>query len=100
MVDWKSLEELMREGVIFSKFMHALLGLYAYVTHTARTLPYHDALDSWEFFISLPFEWDFITGRKRFRWPLVSPLEPFSRVVLMGILRCSISPGGTASWWP
>jgi hypothetical protein len=41
MVDWKSLEELMREGVIFSKFMHALLGLYAYVLHTARTLAYH-----------------------------------------------------------
>ena len=31
MPDWKSPAELQLEGGIFARFMHALLGLYAYV---------------------------------------------------------------------
>lgn len=31
MPDWKSLEELQKDAGIFTKFMHALLGLYAFV---------------------------------------------------------------------
>ena len=31
MPDWQSPAELQLEGGIFAKFMHALLGLYAYV---------------------------------------------------------------------
>ena len=31
MPDWTSPAELQVEGAIFAKFMHALLGLYAYV---------------------------------------------------------------------
>ena len=27
---------------------------------------------SWEFVTSLDFEWDFISGKKKFRWPAVS----------------------------
>ena len=48
--------------------------------------PHHitHVLGSWEFFISLGFEWDFITGRKRFRWPLVSRRPSLSSSVLMG----------------
>jgi len=53
MPDWQSLPELQKEGVIFAKFMHALLGLYIY-----------------EWFISLDFDWDVISGKKTFRWPL------------------------------
>ena len=26
----------------------------------------------WEFATSLNFDWDFITGKKKFRWPMVS----------------------------
>ncbi|KAH9919841.1 uncharacterized protein B0H18DRAFT_622738 [Fomitopsis serialis] len=34
--------------------MHALLGLYC-----------------WEFFTSLPFDWDYISGKRKFRWPMI-----------------------------
>jgi len=54
MPDWKSPAELELEGGIFAKFMHALLGLYAY-----------------EFLLTLDFDWDFLSGKKRFRWPLI-----------------------------
>ncbi|KAI5117159.1 hypothetical protein M0805_001017 [Coniferiporia weirii] len=54
MVDWQSQAEIVKDGNVFSKFMHCLLGVYL-----------------WEFFISLPFDFDFILGRKAFKWPLV-----------------------------
>ncbi|KAK7441029.1 hypothetical protein VKT23_016811 [Stygiomarasmius scandens] len=54
MVDWNSQEEIARDGDAFDKFMHALLGLYI-----------------WEWFTSLPFDWQYISGKKTFRWPLI-----------------------------
>ncbi|THV01961.1 hypothetical protein K435DRAFT_654266 [Dendrothele bispora CBS 962.96] len=54
MVDWQSQDEIARDGVAFDKFMHALLGLYI-----------------WEWFTSLPFDWQYISGKKTFRWPLI-----------------------------
>ncbi|RDB29963.1 hypothetical protein Hypma_014178 [Hypsizygus marmoreus] len=54
MPDWKSPAELLKDADVFTKFMHALLGLYIY-----------------EWFISLRFDWDFISGKKRFRWPMI-----------------------------
>ncbi|KAJ7138383.1 hypothetical protein C8R44DRAFT_944995 [Mycena epipterygia] len=54
MPDWSSEAELAIDAGIFVKFIHALLGVYA-----------------WEWFISLPFDWEVLTGRKRFRWPLI-----------------------------
>ncbi|KDR80358.1 hypothetical protein GALMADRAFT_223239 [Galerina marginata CBS 339.88] len=54
MPQWKLPAEVQKDAVAFTKLMHALLGLYAY-----------------EFFISLDFEWDFLTGKKRFRWPMI-----------------------------
>ncbi|KAF8636897.1 hypothetical protein AX17_003149 [Amanita inopinata Kibby_2008] len=54
MPDWQSQQEIQKEAVVFTKLMHALLGLYAY-----------------EWFLSLDFDWDFITGKKRFRWPMI-----------------------------
>jgi len=54
MPDWTSQAELAIDAGIFVKLNHALLGLYA-----------------WEWFISLPFDWDVLTGRKPFRWPLI-----------------------------
>ncbi|PCH35322.1 hypothetical protein WOLCODRAFT_139857 [Wolfiporia cocos MD-104 SS10] len=54
MVDWKSTAEIEQDSVAFSRFMHCLLGLYI-----------------WEWFTSLPFDWDFISGKRKFRWPMV-----------------------------
>ncbi|KAF8068974.1 hypothetical protein FPV67DRAFT_1448810 [Lyophyllum atratum] len=53
MPDWKSPVELQKDAGVFIKFMHALLGLYAY-----------------EWFLSLDFDFDFISGKRRFRWPM------------------------------
>ncbi|KAJ7660371.1 hypothetical protein DFH06DRAFT_1269095 [Mycena polygramma] len=53
MPDWSSPTELALDAGIFVKLNHALLGVYA-----------------WEWFVSLPFDWDVLTGKKRFRWPL------------------------------
>ncbi|KAJ6557936.1 hypothetical protein B0H19DRAFT_1149079 [Mycena capillaripes] len=53
MPDWSSDAEVAIDAGIFVKLNHALLGLYA-----------------WEWFISLPFDWEVFTGRKPFRWPL------------------------------
>jgi hypothetical protein len=54
MVNWQSPEEIQKDGVAFGRFMHALLGLYI-----------------WEWFTSLDFDWQFISGKKKFRWPMV-----------------------------
>ncbi|KAJ7735803.1 hypothetical protein B0H16DRAFT_1575410 [Mycena metata] len=54
MVDWSSDAEIAKDGVAFVKFMHVLLGLYI-----------------WEWFTSLPFDWDFVSGKRKFRWPMI-----------------------------
>jgi len=54
MPDWKSPEEIQRDAGVFVKLMHVLLGIYAY-----------------EWFLTLPFDWDFISGKKHFRWPMI-----------------------------
>ncbi|KAJ7100005.1 hypothetical protein B0H15DRAFT_936765 [Mycena belliarum] len=54
MPDWASQKELILDATVFLKFMHSLLGVYA-----------------WEWFISLPFDWEVLTGKKAFRWPLI-----------------------------
>ncbi|KAL1746039.1 hypothetical protein HDZ31DRAFT_62599 [Schizophyllum fasciatum] len=54
MVDWMSEAEIAHDGAVFSKFMHALLGLYL-----------------WEWATSLPFDVDYVRGKRKFRWPLI-----------------------------
>ncbi|KDQ58656.1 hypothetical protein JAAARDRAFT_34489 [Jaapia argillacea MUCL 33604] len=54
MVDWQSPAEIARDAAVFAKFMHVLLGLYI-----------------WEFCMSLPFDYDYIRGKRKFHWPLV-----------------------------
>ncbi|KAK7681333.1 hypothetical protein QCA50_015424 [Cerrena zonata] len=54
MVNWQSPEEIAKDGEAFDRLMHALLGLYI-----------------WEFVMSLDFDWDFVTRKKRFRWPMI-----------------------------
>ncbi|KAH0826678.1 hypothetical protein J3R83DRAFT_5066 [Lanmaoa asiatica] len=54
MVDWQSPAEIQADSAAFNNFMHALLGLYI-----------------WEFITSLDFDWQFLSGKKKFRWPLI-----------------------------
>jgi hypothetical protein len=54
MPDWTSPEELAKDATIFNNFMHALVGLYI-----------------WEVACSLDFDWAIITGKRKFKWPLV-----------------------------
>lgn len=54
MPEWSSSQEIVKEGAIMAKFMHALIGLYIY-----------------EWFLSLDFELDLLRGKKKFRWPLI-----------------------------
>jgi len=54
MVDWSSPAEIMKNALTFDRFMHCLLGVYA-----------------WEWALSLDFDWQYISGKKQFRWPLV-----------------------------
>ncbi|KAL0574389.1 hypothetical protein V5O48_007564 [Marasmius crinis-equi] len=54
MVDWKSPETLTDNAMAFGRFLHVLLGIYA-----------------WEWATSLDFDLMFLLGRKQFRWPLI-----------------------------
>jgi len=54
MTDWSSPQEIVRDSKAFERFMHALLGLYI-----------------WEWFMTLRFDWKFISGKKKFRWPMI-----------------------------
>lgn len=52
--DWNSSEELAKDGLVTLKMMHVLAGLYY-----------------WEFVTSLGFEWKFISGKRKFHWPMI-----------------------------
>ncbi|KII87863.1 hypothetical protein PLICRDRAFT_42383 [Plicaturopsis crispa FD-325 SS-3] len=54
MVDWKSPTEIANDSAAFVKLMHALLGLYI-----------------WEWATSLTFDWQFLSGKRRFKWPMM-----------------------------
>jgi len=54
MVNWQSKDEIAQDGVAFGRFMHVLLGLYI-----------------WEWFTSLGFDWSYVSGQRRFRWPMI-----------------------------
>lgn len=51
---WSTAEELATDEDAFIKLMHCLAGVYF-----------------WEFFTSLDFDWAFISGKKKFQWPLI-----------------------------
>ncbi|KAH9011635.1 hypothetical protein EDB85DRAFT_2041438, partial [Lactarius pseudohatsudake] len=42
----------------------------------------------WDFFTTLDFEWDYITGRRKFRWTLL--LYSLSRLGALGTTICNI----------
>ena len=74
--DHPSLPLLMRPDhiiVVFSRFIHTLFGLYLWVGRSLIIKSLIDHVIRWEVVTSLDFDWQFISRRKRFRWPLVSP---------------------------
>ncbi|KAG7092877.1 hypothetical protein E1B28_009189 [Marasmius oreades] len=54
MPDWVSPKEIRHDSVAFVYLIHSLVGIYV-----------------WEHLLSLDFDFAFITGRKRFRWPMI-----------------------------
>ncbi|KAJ8507689.1 hypothetical protein ONZ45_g9973 [Pleurotus djamor] len=54
MVDWRSPEIVAQNAQAFTQLMHVLLGLYI-----------------WEWANSLDFDWQYISGKRPFRWPLI-----------------------------
>ncbi|KAF8556803.1 hypothetical protein OG21DRAFT_1475795 [Imleria badia] len=54
MTNWQSFSELSTDIVVFDRLIHALLGLYG-----------------WEILLSLDFDWAVISGKRKFRWPLI-----------------------------
>ncbi|KAI0703734.1 hypothetical protein BC835DRAFT_901486 [Cytidiella melzeri] len=54
MPDWNSPTELAVDAAAFTKLMHALAGVYF-----------------WEFLTSLDFDWSFISGKRKFGWPMI-----------------------------
>ncbi|EPS95625.1 hypothetical protein FOMPIDRAFT_1032786 [Fomitopsis schrenkii] len=54
MTKWTDETELAIDEDAFIKLMHCLAGVYF-----------------WEFFTSLDFDWAFISGKKKFQWPLI-----------------------------
>ncbi|EMD35617.1 hypothetical protein CERSUDRAFT_124868 [Gelatoporia subvermispora B] len=54
MPDWTSPPGLIQDEVEWYRLLYALLGLYI-----------------WEIAISIDFDFEFLTGRRKFRWPLI-----------------------------
>jgi hypothetical protein len=55
---------------------------------------------SYEWFLSLDFDWDFISGKKRFRWPMVRLTLPLCSHQLMKRDRFSTFPVDTFCYLP
>lgn len=53
--------------------MHTLLGLYMWVFFCCvePDISWFWLAYSWEWVVSLNFDWQYISGKKKFRWPLV-----------------------------
>lgn len=54
MVNWSDPQELARDTDVFDKLIFALFGI-----------------NVWEIFTTWDFEWSLLTGRRKFRWPLI-----------------------------
>ncbi|KIJ92967.1 hypothetical protein K443DRAFT_684893 [Laccaria amethystina LaAM-08-1] len=54
MPDWKSPAELQKDAAALIKLIHVLVGVYVY-----------------EWFLSLNFDFSFLLGRRKFRWPMI-----------------------------
>ncbi|KAH0826679.1 hypothetical protein J3R83DRAFT_5067 [Lanmaoa asiatica] len=80
MTNWQSLSELSTDLVVFDRLMHALLGLYG-----------------WEVMLTLDFDWAVISGKRKFRWPLIFY---FAGRYLLLFAMIGILPVTPHSAWP
>lgn len=71
MVNFHDPAVLKADFIALVNFMHCLDGIFL-----------------WDFVTSLGFEWDYITGKKKFRWTLL--LYSFSRIGALGNAICNI----------
>ncbi|KAH8978712.1 hypothetical protein EDB92DRAFT_1908333 [Lactarius akahatsu] len=71
MVDFHDLAVIKADFTAFVNVMHCMVGVFL-----------------WDFFTTLDFEWDYITGRRKFRWTLL--LYSFSRLGALGTAICNI----------
>lgn len=61
------------QQVILKSFSHVLSGIYVYVCFFASTSRYYVCqfpASSWEFFMTLDYEFDIIRGRRPYRWTI------------------------------
>ncbi|KAL0958093.1 hypothetical protein HGRIS_000266 [Hohenbuehelia grisea] len=54
MVDWRAPDQIAKDAMVYGNFLHALSGLYI-----------------WELFISLDFDWQYITLARPLKWSMV-----------------------------
>ena len=69
---------IVRSAEQFDQMTFVLVGIYLCVWLTVPVLSLAVFLtlhQRWEWFISLDFDWAFVTGRKRFRWTMVSLIQ-------------------------
>ncbi|KAH9056778.1 hypothetical protein EDB87DRAFT_1634889 [Lactarius vividus] len=71
MVDFHDLAVVKADFTAFVNFLHCLVGIFI-----------------WDFFTTLDFEWDYIAGRRKFRWTLC--LYSLSRLGTLGTTICNI----------
>ncbi|KAH9069416.1 hypothetical protein EDB83DRAFT_2674431 [Lactarius deliciosus] len=71
MVNFHDFEVIRADYAAFVNVMHCLVGVFL-----------------WDFFTTLYFEWDYITGRRKFRWTLL--LYSLSRLGALGTAICNI----------
>jgi len=80
MVDWHAPKEIANDAAAFNWFMHVLLGLF-----------------SWDFVLSLKFDWYYLTGRRRFQWRLAFYFA--NRYTLLASLFGSLSLSTSQADW-
>ncbi|KAH8995892.1 hypothetical protein EDB86DRAFT_1071117 [Lactarius hatsudake] len=71
MVNFHDFDVIRADYTAFVNVMHCLVGVFL-----------------WDFFTTLYFEWDYITGRRKFRWTLL--LYSLSRLGALGTTICNI----------
>ncbi|KAF9530195.1 hypothetical protein CPB83DRAFT_892814 [Crepidotus variabilis] len=73
MVVWNSVSGWYKAGAIYVKLSHALSGIFI-----------------WELLTTLGFEWDFLTFKKKFRWPLIFYF--LNRYAMLATLCLNLQP--------
>ncbi|KAH9162277.1 hypothetical protein EDB89DRAFT_653257 [Lactarius sanguifluus] len=71
MVNFHDLAVIRADYTAFINVLHCLVGVFL-----------------WDFFMTLDFEWEYITGRRKFRWTLL--LYSLSRLGALGATICNI----------